>query len=398
MKKKIVIIGSTGSIGLNTLKLINKEKNKYSVELLSTNKNVDIIVKQAKKFNVKHVIINDYKKFIFAKEKYKLDGINFYNSFSIIKKIFKNKKIHYSMISVIGLDGLLPTIKLIKHSQTIGIANKESIICGWSLINKELTKYKTTFIPIDSEHFSIFSLIKNESSINIDKIFITASGGPFLNSTKKEIKNATIDQALKHPNWIMGKKITIDSATMMNKVFEVIETKKIFNIDYKNIKILIHPISYIHAIVQFKSAIFKILLHETDMKIPIMNSLLLAEKNFDVKKFKSKPLNLENLNDLNLGFLNDNHFPLVKILKTLPKRDSLFETVLVSVNDFFVNKFLEKRINYINLLKMISYYVNHRSFSKFKKIYPQNIEQIYKVKNFVNLKLNKLVYKKSSHG
>jgi len=397
MKKKIVIIGSTGSIGLNTLKLIDQEKNKYSIELLSTNKNVELIVKQAKKFNVKHIIINDYKKFMFAKEKFKSDGIKFYNSFTIISKIFKNKKIHYSMISVVGLDGLLPTIKLIKHSQTIGIANKESIICGWNLINKELTKYKTIFIPIDSEHFSIFSLIKNENPLNIDKIFITASGGPFLNSTKKEIKKATIDQALKHPNWLMGKKITIDSATMMNKVFEVIETKKIFDIDYKNIKIIIHPKSYIHAIVEFKSAIFKILLHEADMKIPIINSLLLAEKDVDVKKFKSKPLNLKNLNNLNLRFINDSHFPLVKILKTLPSRDSLFETVLISINDFFVNKFLEKRITYINLLKMISYYVNHRSFSKFKKIRPQKIEQIYQVKNFVNLKLNKLVYKKFSH-
>ena len=147
------------------------------------------------------------------------------------------------------------------------IVNKESIICGWNLIKKELNKNKTKFIPVDSEHFSIFKIIKNVKNDQINKIIITASGGPFLK--KKIHRQITIKDALKHPNWKMGKKISIDSATLMNKVFEVIEAKKIFNISYKKISILIHPSSYIHAIVKFKNGITKILIHDPDMKILI---------------------------------------------------------------------------------------------------------------------------------
>ena len=184
------------------------------------------------------------------------------------------------MVSIMGLDGLEPILKLIKYTQNIAIVNKEPLICGWDLIKKELKKYKTNFIPVDSEHFSIFELLKNSRNDVVEKIFITASGGPFLNFTKSRLSNVTIKDALNHPNWKMGKKISIDSATMMNKVFEVIEAKNIFNLDYNKISILIHPKSYIHAIIKFNNGQIKILAHEPNMKIPIHNSLYLK----DVKK------------------------------------------------------------------------------------------------------------------
>ena len=155
------------------------------------------------------------------------------------------------MISIIGIDGLNPSLQLIKYSKNIAIVNKESIICGWNLIRKKLKKFKTNFIPIDSEHFSIYSLIQKNNDDLIDKVFITASGGPFLNSSTKRLKNIQKQDALNHPNWKMGKKISIDSSTMMNKVFEVIEAKKLFNLKYKDILILTHPKSYVHAIVKF---------------------------------------------------------------------------------------------------------------------------------------------------
>ena len=241
MRKKIIILGSTGSIGKNTINIIKKDKKNFEIKLLSTNKNISEIIKQAKEFKVKNIIINDYKKFNEAKKKYKRLNIRFYNSFSSIDKLFKKKEIFYSMVSIVGIDGLDPSLKLIKFSKNIAIVNKESLVCGWSLVKKKLDKYKTSFIPIDSEHFSIFSLLQNYKSSQIEKIYITASGGPFLNYTQSNLKNITINSALKHPNWIMGKKISIDSSTMMNKVFEVIEAKNIFNIQYKNISILTHP-------------------------------------------------------------------------------------------------------------------------------------------------------------
>ena len=206
MKKKIIILGSTGSIGKNTIKIIKKDKKNFNIILLSTNKNVSEIIKQAKEFKVKNIIINNYSKFIETKKKYKKLDINFYNSFSILDKLFKKKELFYSMISIVGIDGLKPSLQLIKYSKNIAIVNKESIICGWNLIRNQLDKFKTNFIPIDSEHFSIYSLIQKNNKDQIDKVFITASGGPFLNTSSKKLKNIKKKDALKHPNWKMGKK------------------------------------------------------------------------------------------------------------------------------------------------------------------------------------------------
>ena len=177
------------------------------------------------------------------------------------------------MSAISGLSGLEPTLISIKHTKNMLIANKESIICGWNLIEKELKKNKTNFIPIDSEHFSIFSLLENNRTDSIDKVYITASGGPFIDFPKKKFKKISPKEALKHPSWQMGKKISIDSATLMNKVFEVIEAKKIFNLDYKNISILTHPNSYVHSIIKFNNGLTKVLIHDPDMTIPIFNSI-----------------------------------------------------------------------------------------------------------------------------
>ena len=277
MKKKIVILGSTGSIGVNTLKVIGNNKKDFEIVLLSTNKNVKKIIHQAKEFKVKNIIINDSIEFKKAQKKYKKFKIKFFNKFDSIRKILGKKKIHYSMISVSGLDGLKPSIILCKYSNNLAIVNKESIICGWNLIKNALKKNKCNFIPIDSEHYSIYSLLKGHQSNEIEKIYITASGGPFINISKKKFDNIKLKDALSHPNWKNGKKITIDSSTLMNKVFEVIEARNIFNIDYKKIFILTHPKSYVHAIVKFNNA-SKILLHEPDMKIPIYNSLNMKNK------------------------------------------------------------------------------------------------------------------------
>ena len=386
MKKKIAILGSTGSIGKNTIKIIKKDIKNFDIKLLSTNKNISEVIKQAKEFKVKNVIINDYSKFIEVKKKYKKLKINFYNSFSIIDKLFKKKELFYSMISIIGIDGLNPSLQLIKYSKNIALVNKESIICGWNLIRKELNKFNTNFIPIDSEHFSIYSLIKNNNNDLIDKVFITASGGPFLKFSNKRLKNIQKKEALNHPNWKMGKKISIDSSTMMNKVFEVIEAKKLFNLKYKNISILTHPKSYVHAIVKFKNALIKILIHEPDMKIPIYNSLYPLVKN----KITSENLNLSILNNLELKKIDYRKFPLVTLLNNLKEKDSLYETILVVINDFFVSKYLNNEIKYHEMIKLIYKYSNFKEFLKFRKILPKNVIDIYRLRDYVSLKLSTL--------
>ena len=391
MKKNIVILGSTGSIGQNTLNIIKKDKKNFDIKLLSTNKNVPKIIRQAKEFKVKNIIISDYDKFIKAKSKNRNKNITIFNKFKDIDKILNKKEIFYSMVAVSGLEGLQPTLMLPKYSKYLAIANKESLICGWSLIQKELKKYNTNFLPIDSEHYSIFSLIKGVSKTEIKKIYITASGGPFLNYPKKKFKFIKPAQALKHPNWKMGKKITIDSATLMNKVFQVIEAKNIFNIPYNKISILTHPSSYVHALVMFKSGVTKLLIHDPDMKIPIYNSIYNSNNNLLKKNINSKNLDFKIINNLDLKNVNVKKFPTIKLLKKLPKSNTLFETVLITINDYLVYKFLDNKISFEELNDMLIKFTLSKNFSKYKKIIPKNLKQINDLRKLVSLKMSQKV-------
>ena len=326
MKKKIAILGSTGSIGRNLLEIVNKDRNKFEIILLTANRNHKDLLNQARKFKVKNLIITNSESYKLIKKK-KIRELNIYNSYSCFNKIFRNR-IDYVMSSISGIDGLIPTIEIIKHTKKIAIANKESIICAWNLIQNKLKKHKTVFTPVDSEHFSLWYALKNTSTHNIEKVYLTASGGPLLKSSKSNFKSISLTEALKHPTWIMGKKISIDSCTMMNKVFEVIEAKHLFNLSYNKISILTHPNSYIHAIIKFKDGLIKIIAHDTTMKIPIFNTINSDKKFF----FKSDNLNLKKLNTLDLKYVDYNFFPLVNILKYLPEKISLFETVVITIS------------------------------------------------------------------
>ena len=385
MKKKIAILGSTGSIGITTLKIVSENKNIFKVNLLSTNKNIKILKKQTKQFDVKNVIIHDINEFNKNKHYFKKKRINLFQNITDYKKKNKNK-FDYVMSAIIGLDGLEPTLGVIDCTKKIAIANKESIICGWSIIKKRLKKYNTEFIPIDSEHFSIFELIKHEKYSFIEKIFITASGGPFINLPLKNFSKVKPKHALKHPSWKMGKKISIDSATLMNKVFEVIEARNIFDLSFKQISILTHPNSYIHSMVKFDNGLIKILAHEPNMKIPIYNSF----SKFIKKGIASKELDLKILNNLKLKKIDKKKFISIKLLKDLPNYTSLFETVLITINDFLVQKFLENRINFKKLIFLINKISNSKELQKFKRIKPKNLKDIYRLRDYVSSKMNSL--------
>jgi len=384
--KKIIIFGSTGSIGTSLLNIIKKDKKKFNIELISANKNYKKLIKQAKYFNVKNLVITDLNSFLIAKQINKNKNINIYNNFTPLKKIFKNKKFDYTMSAITGFEGLKATLDIIKFTKVIAIANKESIICGWCLIKKNLNKYKTKFIPVDSEHFSIWSLIENTKYKNFEKIYLTASGGPFRKLPFNKFKKITPNKALKHPNWSMGKKISIDSATMMNKVFEIIEAKKIFDLKYSQLEILIHPQSYLHAIVKFNNGLTKLLIHDTKMEIPIFNSLY-HEENY---KIKSKILNFEILNNLELKKADVKRYPSIKILNNLTNKDSLFETVIVSANDKLVDLFLKNKITFNQISTILLKIIKMNEFVKFKTIKAKNIDQIVKLNGYVSLKINNL--------
>jgi 1-deoxy-D-xylulose-5-phosphate reductoisomerase len=391
MKKKIAILGSTGSIGKILLNVIKKNEKLFKIILLTANKDYKTLYTQAKKYNVKNLIITNDNSYKILKKKCKKSNINVYNDYNNFNQIFK-KKIDYTMNSIVGFAGLKPTLEIIKFTKKIAIANKESIICGWNLIKKKSILNKTKIIPIDSEHFSIWSTLNKfniNHEINLDKsiqnIFITASGGPFRKTPFKNFKNIRINQAIKHPTWKMGKKISIDSATLMNKLFEVIEAQRLFDINMNKISIKIHPQSYIHSIIKFKGGLIKICAHEPNMSIPIANSLDLNPNETQ----NSKP-NFKILNNLNFTDVDIKKFPIIKILNDYPNHCSLYDAALVSINDELVNLFLNKKISFNDIFKNLLNILNLRSIKKLKKIIPKDYKQISKINDFVRLKIIKL--------
>ena len=382
---KIAILGSTGSIGKTTINILKKNKKNFNIILLTTNNNYQELLKQVNVFKVQNLVINNKKHYLNLKKKLKNKKINIYNNFETFNKNF-NQRVDYTMCAISGLAGLKPTLDSIKFSKKIAIANKESLICAWNLIEKKLKKHKTKFIPIDSEHFSIWSLLNDSKNPKVEEIIITASGGPFLNLALNKFKKIKPNTAINHPNWKMGKKISIDSATMMNKVFEVIEAQRIFNIDLNKFKILIHPKSYVHAIVKFTNGLTKILIHDTSMKIPIFNSIY-SEK---TKKIRTKKLNISNLNNLNFIKVDTKRYPSIKILKTIPKKISFYETVIVSANDELVDLFLEGKIIFQDIVKYLYKILQMKEFLKFKNRVPKKYEELIKLNNFVRLKIRSL--------
>jgi len=380
MKKKILLLGSTGSIGKSSLNIIRNYQSKLEIVALSTNKNVRLIIKQSKEFGVKNLIINDfqsYKKIL----NYGLNKkIRIFNNISDFLKINKIK-FDITIVGISGFDGLDPTLKVIPHSKNLSSANKESIICGWKFINNKLKKFKTNFIPLDSEHFSIWSLIKKSDHKMISKIYLTASGGPFFNKPKSKISNAKISDVIKHPNWNMGHKISVDSATLMNKLFELIEASKIFNLPINKFDIVIHPKSYVHALVNFKNGLSKILIHETKMEIPIFNSIF--DKTSVIYK-KNKEINFQNLNGENFIKPSNSVFPLLKVIKYYKKNDSYFEIILVTVNDYFVKKFLNGQINFQKMQIKLLNKLKDPYLSKYYKKFPKKINDIFKMVYKVN--------------
>ncbi len=385
MKKKIAILGSTGSIGKTLIEIIKKDKKNFEVILLTAHKSYKEILKQAKILQVKNLIITDKKSYLNL-SKNKLGKIKIYNNYDSFNKIFK-KKIDYVMSSISGINGLAPTIKIIKFTKKIAIANKEAIICGWHLIKKDLKRFNTSFIPVDSEHFSIFYSLQGNKISNVNKIYLTASGGPLINTPRNKFKDIKISEAINHPNWKMGKKISVDSATMMNKVFEIIEAKKIFNIKYEVLDILVQPSSYVHAIIKFNDGMVKIIAHDTNMRIPIFNSLYENQN----KKIKTDKLNLKKLNLLNLKKVDLNKFPSIKIIKKLKNKESSLETVIVLANDILVNHFLLKKIYFTDITKFLQKLISMKKFKNYSNNKLDNINSIVLLNNQIRTIINKMI-------
>lgn len=273
IKKKIAILGSTGSIGTQALEVIEEHSDKFQVEVLTANKNADLLIEQAIKFKPNAVVIVDETRFEEVSEKLWKYDIKTFTGEAALAQVVEMEEVNIVLTALVGYAGLLPTIKAIQAKKNIALANKETLVVAGELITKLAAENGVVILPVDSEHGAIFQCLIGEIQNKIEKIYLTASGGPFRGKKTEELKNITKEQALKHPNWDMGAKITIDSATLMNKGLEVIEAKWLFNLKPEQIDVIVHPQSIIHSIVQFEDGSMKAQMGLPDMKHPIQYAL-----------------------------------------------------------------------------------------------------------------------------
>ena len=392
MKKNISILGATGSVGLNTLKIIDAKKKDFKIILLSANKNYKLICKQIKKYKPKYYIINDYSIFKLVEKKFKNKKIEILNNFNFN---FRRKKIDFVISAIPGIAGLHPTLLMIKSCKTILIANKEAIICGWSLIKNTAKKNKTKIIPVDSEHYSIFKMIQNHKISSIKKIFLTASGGPFLNLEKNKFKNIRPKDALRHPKWKMGKKISVDSSTLMNKIFELVEAQKLFNLPKNKIDILIHPNSLVHAIVEFKNGLTQFLYHETSMIIPIANAIY--DGNLNIAEYLKKDnVSFEKNKIENLVFkkVDKKIFPSISLKSKINQYPSS-PIIINAANEVLVDNFLRQKIPFLRIFEIIKTIMNDRNYKKYAVKKPIKIYQIKLIDSWArSITVNKIKLKR----
>ena len=388
MKKKIAILGSTGSIGTSTLNVIKEDKKNFNLILLTANNNYKKLIKQAKEFKANNVLIKNKLHYNKVKNSLKNYNTKVYSGNISISKIV-SKKLDLTMSAIVGLAGLQPTVDAIKMSKTVALANKESIICGWNILSKLQDKYKTKVVPVDSEHFAIMELTKNVKDDEIKEIIITASGGPFLKTKNKKLKNIKPKEAIKHPNWKMGKKISVDSANLMNKVFEVIEAYKFFKFNKKKYRVMIHPQSYVHSIIRFKNGLIKMILYNTDMKIPISNIL-----NKKYNKFLNLPdLKSEDLNNMNFFEVDKKKFPSIKIIDKCLNSGFSAPIIVNASNEVLVGLFLKEKIAFLDIQKVITRIFKDKNFKKYAKRKPVTVEDIKVIDNWARTKTIELCQK-----
>lgn len=360
MKKKIAILGSTGSIGTQALQVISENKDLFEVEVLTANKNADLLITQAKKYLPNIVIIVDKEKYNFVSKELDKLPIKVFAGEESIEQIVESSEIDIVLTAIVGYAGLKSTINAIKAGKTIALANKETLVVAGELIKKLTIENKANIIPVDSEHSAIFQCLIGETHNKIDKIILTASGGPFRGKNIEFLENVNVEQALMHPNWKMGNKITIDSATLMNKGLEVIEAKWLFDVDAENIQVIVHPQSIIHSMVQFEDGSIKAQMGLPDMKVPIQYAFSFPER---IKNNFSK-LSFSEYNKLTFEEPNKNNFRCLDIAYKALKNLGNTPCVMNAANEVAVSAFINKKIKFLQIPEIIEYTILKTDYIK----------------------------------
>ena len=349
-KKQIAILGSTGSIGCQALEVISEHPDLFEVDVLTANNNSKLLIEQAKKYNPNTVVIADEKKYSVVNTALSDLGIKIFSGEQSLEDVVEGENIDVVLTALVGYSGLKPTIKAIKSSKTIALANKETLVVAGDLITKLCQEYGTQIYPVDSEHSAIFQCLVGEACNPIEKIYLTASGGPFRGWDKTTLTNIKKEQALKHPNWDMGVKITIDSASLMNKGLEVIEAKWLFDLKAEQIEVVVHPQSIIHSAVQFQDGSIKAQLGLPDMKLPIQYALGFPDRlknNFKRFSFMDYP-------DLTFEKPDLETFRNLQLAYNAMEKGGNMPCILNAANEIAVAGFLQNKIGFLNMPDLIA--------------------------------------------
>lgn len=367
--KKIAIVGSTGSIGTQALEVIRENPQHFSVEVLVGNSNADLLIQQALEFNPNSVVIADESKYKQVKDVLFDKGIKVFAGDKAVEQIVESDNIDVVLASIVGYAGLASTINAIKHKKTIALANKETLVVAGDLVTRLAMENAVNIYPVDSEHSAIFQCLAGEWENKIEKIYLTASGGPFRGKTRKDLENVTREQALKHPNWSMGAKITIDSASLMNKGLEVIEAKWLFNLKPEQIDVIVHPQSIIHSIVQFEDGSMKAQMGLPDMKLPIQYAFSYPAR----VQNKFKRFDFFNYPQLTFEKPDTQTFTNLALAFEALKKGGNMPCVLNAANEVAVDAFLKDKIKFLQMSELIEKCLHQIEFIE-KPNYNQYIE------------------------
>tara|TARA_Y100000589_G_scaffold87144_2_gene81228 strand:- start:20823 stop:21989 length:1167 start_codon:yes stop_codon:yes gene_type:complete len=369
-KKLIALLGSTGSIGQQTLGILDQHRDLFEVGLITANKNYKLLFNQALSFCPKYVVINDLKGFRYLKKNLSKKNTKVLLGANEVCEIIKTFNFDLVVSAMVGSAGLLPTISAIKSKTNVALANKETLVVAGELIMDLAHKNNVSILPIDSEHSALFQCLVGEDPKSISRLILTASGGPFLKIEKADLKKVTVEQALKHPNWNMGAKISIDSATMMNKGLEVIEARWLFGVSHEKIKVLIHDESIIHSLVEFCDNSIKAQLGAPDMKTPISYSLFYPKR----KGAYTQDWNIMDLKSLNFSIPDTNKFPHLALAYSALEAGGTAPCALNAANEIAVDAFLNKKISYLDMFKIVE-----KSLENFIFVNRPNIDDYLRV-------------------
>ena len=358
MKKQLAILGSTGSIGTQTLEVVAEYPDLFEVYTLTANNNVELLIEQAKQFNPDSVVIANEAHYERLKEALRDLPIKVYAGENACAEIVEASPIDIVVTAMVGYAGLKPTIRAIEAHKTIALANKETLVVAGDLIKRLALEHHAPIIPVDSEHSAIFQCLVGEGDNSIEKIILTASGGPFRKLSAEEMKHVTKNDALKHPKWHRGNKITIDSATLMNKGFEMIEAKWLFDVAPENIEIAVHPQSIVHSMVQFTDGTIKAQLGAQDMKMPIRYALSYPAR----LESSSSKLSLEQYAELTFERPDFERFPLLRCAFNAVAEGGNMPCIMNAANEIAVAAFLDDAISYPQIARTVSETMSHIEF------------------------------------